>query len=321
MNIKIYLSLLLLAIICSPFLKIELEKDKLLLKIEEDSLKIYALNEGELQQYLTSRQELSNSKIKFVSADTAFLEEGHLYWGPATASIRKRVIELREESILFNKMMTAIEEEDYPYRILSQTMPHAYGSFSPMQGELRFHTAALDSFFFDATIIEEFAHAYQAGFYDYNHGYCRKEELQAARAYGDPVDFRPLSKSLAGWDRYGRRTAYIESEAKIITFLVQNQAKSISLQAIADTDDYNSAGQARGFLQRYFQRRNCLGILRLERLHAELDLYLDREHFWRYQKRFSRHWKRFAPKSKYCKGKYWHRPEALNALAESSLSD
>lgn len=300
-------------------MKIELQKDKLVLKVEQDSLKIYSLDERELEQYLASPEELPYAKITFTPADTTFLEEGQLHWGPATDQIRKRVLELRAESILFNKMMMAIEDEEYPYRIISEAMPHAYGSFSPMQGELKFHMAALDSFFFDATIIEEFAHAYQAGFYDYNHGYCRKEELQAAKAYGDPIDLRPLSKSLAGWDRYGRRTAYIESEAKIITFLVQNQAKSISLQAIADTDDYNSGGQAKGFLQRYFQRRNCLSILRFQRLYAELDLYLDREHFWRYQKRFSRHWKRFAPKSKYCKGKYWHRPEALNALAEGSL--
>jgi hypothetical protein len=321
MNIRIYLTLLIISIIAFPFVKIDLEKDTMVLQLDEDSLIVNMVPKKDLVQFFRTKTNIDQARVFKIPQDSVFLEDGQLHWGPKTEGIRKRVAELRGESDLFNLMMMEIEDTDFPFRIFAQEMPHAMGSFSPMQGELRFHTSLLDSFFFDATIIEEFTHAYQAGFYDYGHGYCRKEALQAAKAYGDPIDTKALTKSLAAWDRYGRRTAYIESEAKIISFLVQNQAKSISLQAIADTDDYNSGGQARGFLQRYFQRRNCLSILRPQRLDGQLDFYLDREHFWRYQKRFSRHWKRFDPNCKYAKGKYWHRPEALNALAEKFLEE
>jgi hypothetical protein len=169
-------------------------------------------------------------------------------------------------------------------------------------------------FLFDATIIEEFVHAYQATFYGYTHGNCLKRDFQFAQLYGDATDHQKLEKRTGNWEKFGRKHAYIESEAKIICYLIQNECNSITLQQIVDTDDYNTGGKARAILFPYLKKRNCLALKRLDRLVEVDDYYIDFDVFMRYQHAFIRHWKKISPGCIYTKGKFRHRPEALQAL-------
>ena len=238
-------------------------------------------------------------------------EDGHFIWGANTESIQKRVFELREESSLFNQLMVHLEQSEYAYQINNTAIEQAYGSYSSKNGTVLFEVKKMENIFFDATIIEEFVHAYQALYYNYTHGKFRAERQRKGLAKG--MDYsKSRINGIQNWKKFGRKTAYIESEAKLLTFLIQHQTCSISLNDIHLTDNYNTGGKGRKMMEGYFARR--AKIKNKEKMGHLGIYYIEAVVFGQYQQNFIRHWKQESGQSNYTKGYFYHKPEAINNI-------
>lgn len=318
---RIYLFVALLSLGYLPFVKLTFFGTDYVNIIRTDKKRVYCttLPNNDANRYLHQFVLLGHTEPNHIldppPKDSLDFSVGSFYWGVGTDSIRQRINTLRQESDIFDKVLAQLEDAEYPFSIISTHLNDATGTFSSLNGELRFSTDKMQGFLFDATIIEEFVHAYQAVFYEYAHGNCLKRDYQFAQRYGDAVDKVKIEKRTGNWEKFGRKHAYIESEAKIICYLIQNQCSSISLQNIADTDDYNSGGKAKSILYSYLKARNCLQLRRVDRLNTLEDYYIEYERFMRYQYAFVKHWRRHVPGCTYTKGLFRHRPEALQALS------
>jgi hypothetical protein len=237
--------------------------------------------------------------------------DGHFIWGANTESIQKRMAELREESSMFNQLILHLEQSEYAYKINNAALEEAYGSYSSKNGLVLFEVNKMESIFFDATIIEEFVHAYQALYYNYTHGKFRAERQRKSLEKG--VDYsKSRIDGILNWNKFGRKTAYIESEAKLLTFLIQHQTCSISLLDIHQMDNYNTGSKGRKIMVKYFARR---AKLKNQEKMGHLGIYyIEATVFSIYQKKFIRHWKQTNGQSSYTKGYFFHKPEAINNI-------
>ncbi len=321
---RIYLVIALLSLGYLPYVKLSLFYTEYvqLIYLNQDSLHC---NTVALSPSLSEKtaslvsQGISSEFPNLVAAeeeDSVCHYDGQIYWLVGTESLRFRTKTLYQESPIFRKMIQRLAQSDYPLRVKVVNMESAIGVFSSFNGELRFSTDKMQDFFFDATLIEEFAHAYQALYYGYGHGLCRSRDYQFAFLYGDSEDPAPrIAYYRDKWERFGRKHAYIESEAKLICYLIQQQSPSIDLRDIALTDEYNSGAKAKAFLLPYLKKRNCLSYLRPgEKLHNLDDYYIDLETFMRYQNAFVKYWRKKQPGCSYAKGRFIHKPEALQTL-------
>lgn len=255
--------------------------------------------------------------LSIISCPNAKMLADGLIWGPHTTLIQQRVDQLRVESPMLDQMLCHLESSEYPFLVVCKNLEEAIGQYLPNRGELQFALNQMNGYFFDAAIIEEFVHAYQGLYYNYTHGRYRSKRHQAAQKNG-LADTKDFKKGMQRWREYGEFHAFIESEAKLITYIIQNQSNSISLQDIVDTDDYNTGGEGRHLIQRYLQRQNRQQKSRqLTKLGILNNNQVDLNTFMRYQNKFIKHWEKKAPKSQYTKGHLKHSPAALNSLTES----
>lgn len=274
--------------------------------LEEGSKTYYIVPENQLNQFEEEQQSIH------ITAALKKDPEGGLQWGENTERIQSRVAVLREESSMFNQILMHLEESEYPYSISNTQLESAYGAYSSKNGAVQFEVEKMQDYFFDATIIEEFIHAYQALYYGYTHGKFRAQRQKKALKQGKDYS-KGRRAGLNSWKKFGRKQAYIESEAKLMTYFIQHQTCSISLQDIVDTDDYNTGGKGRKIIHRYLGRRKCFIRLSRAKKLGHIGLYfVDASTFAAYQQRFISHWRRKAPGSSYTTGYFLHRPEALN---------
>lgn len=281
--------------------------------------KTQTLKEGNTTYYIVPEMELTkfqeDHQTQLITVDallaTSEVVEG-LLWGQNTETIQSRVHQLREESSMFNQILVHLEESGYPYSITNTNRAYAYGSYSSKKGEVQFGVDKMHDFFFDATIIEEFVHAYQALYYNYTHGTFRTELQKKAISQGKDYS-KTRKEGLLNWKKYGRKHAFIESEAKLMTYFIQHQTCTISVQDIVDTDDYNTGGKGRKIIRKYLDKKRCFVTpSSLKRLGHLAYYWIDLPTFALYQQRFMRHWRRKAPGSNYTLGYFHHKPEALN---------
>ncbi|MCP4439422.1 MAG: hypothetical protein GY810_10820 [Aureispira sp.] len=243
-----------------------------------------------------------------------------LVWGPHTHPIQQRVDQLRIESPMLDQMLCHLEHSEYPFLVVCKNLEKAIGQYLPNRGELQFALNQMDGYFFDAAIIEEFVHAYQGLYYNYTHGSYRSNRHKVALKKGNDYS-TDLKKGMQHWKKYGEYNAFIESEAKLITYIIQNQSNSISLQDIVDTDDYNTGGEGRNLIQQYLVKQNDKhSCRRLTKLGVLDNNHIDLKTFMRYQTKFIKHWSKKAPKSQYTKGQLKHAPDALNSISKE-ISD
>ena len=291
-----------------PFLDKNPFKTSNIQVFKEGTKTYYILSENELNQL-----ELQHPSIQIEQGLTRSLDGGGLLWGANTEGIQSRVSELRDESTMFNQILTHLEESEYPYSITNTSLESAYGAYSSKNGAVQFEVAKMHDFFFDATIIEEFVHAYQALYYNYTHGKYRAQQQKKAIRQGKDFSKEQLA-GIQNWKKYGRKHAFIESEAKLITYFIQHQTCSISLQDIVDTDDYNTGGKGRKVVLKYLskvKKRRCTHHDKLGHLEH---YFIDLPTFALYQQGFLKHWRRKAPNSNYTIGYFYHKPDALNNL-------
>lgn len=306
---KVYIFAGLIGLLLAPYLK---QNPFLLNKIQvlkEGSKTYYIVPELELAEF---QQDYTQFTIEPILDQTT--KEPGLQWGQNTDRIQSRVSELRQESSMFNQILTHLEESEYPYAITNTRIKDAYGTYSSKSGTISFGVDQMQDFFFDATIIEEFAHAYQALYYNYTHGRYRAKRQKESLTQGKDYS-KARKKGLLNWKKFGQKYAFIESEAKLITYFVQHQTCGISIQDIVDTDDYNTGGKGRKIIHRYLKKNaighSCSSIKRL----GHLAFYsIDLPTFALYQQRFIQHWRRKAPRSNYTLGYFYHKPDALNNL-------
>jgi hypothetical protein len=287
-----------------------------------DLNKIQVLSEGSKTYYIVPELDLvefQENHLQFTIEPilNQITAEQGLLWGQNTDLIQTRVSELRQESSMFNQILTHLEESEYPYSVTNTKIKDAYGTYSSKSGRITFGVDQMHDFLFDATIIEEFAHAYQALYYNYTHGRYRatrqKESLPEGKDYS-----KARKKGLLNWKKFGQKHAFIESEAKLMTYFIQHQTCGISIQDIVDTDDYNTGGKGRKIIQRYL-KKNALhhSSTSIKRL-GHLAFYsIDLPTFTLYQQRFIQHWRRKAPGSNYTLGYFYHKPDALNNVYQS----
>lgn len=319
MNSKIYYVVALVALGYLPFLKFSpfsLHAVSVL-KLSPDGISYSTISEAEYTHRFQANESAASPIPKRKDSDSTYLIEGIFRWGAGTDSIRQRVKQLRAESSIFNKVFSELEHSEYPFYVHNKHLEQSIGEFSSLNGELRFSVDKMKDYFFDAAVIEEFVHAYQASFYDYAHGQFKKRDYLFALKDGDNNQRlrRRLELGFLRWEQFGTKQAYIESEAKIITYLIQNQAQSISIKDLISTDEYNAGAAARAYILPYLNKRNCTRYRRTSKMTIIDDFYIDYETFMRYQNAFIRHWKWEAPGSSYTRGKFRHRPEALQALS------
>ena len=138
----------------------------------------------------------------------------------------------------------------------------------------------------------------------------QKESLSQGKDYS-----KARKKGLLNWKKFGQKNAFIESEAKLMTYFIQHQTCGISIQDIIDTDDYNTGGKGRRIIHKYLKRNSldhgCSSVKRLGHLAF---YWVDLPTFALYQQRFLQHWRRKAPGSSYTTGYFYHKPDALNNL-------
>lgn len=306
---KVYIFAGLVGLLLAPYLK----QNPFLLN------KTQVLKEGSKTYYIISELEwvkFQEHQVPFVIEpilDQPIKEQG-LLWGKDTERIQTRVYELRQESSMFNQILTHLEESEYPYSINNKQIKDAYGTYSSTSGSINFGLDQMHDFFFDATIIEEFAHAYQALYYNYTHGRYRatrqKESLTQGKDYS-----RTRNKGLLNWKKFGQKNAFIESEAKLMTYFIQHQTCGISIQDIVDTDDYNTGGKGRKIIHRYLKKKALYQKgSSIKRLGHLAFYWIDLPTFTAYQQRFIQHWRRKAPNSSYTSGYFYHKPDALNNI-------
>jgi hypothetical protein len=283
--------------------------------------KVQVFKDGNTTYSIISEQELpkfvSSQKIISINAKTISTSKiGELQWGKNTEAIQARVLELREESSMFNQILTHLEQSEYPYSINNTVLESAYGAYSSKNGAVSFEVPKMQDFFFDATIIEEFVHAYQALYYNYTHGKFRAERQRKALKQGK--DYSIARKAgLTNWKKFGRKQAFIESEAKLITYFVQHQTCSITIEDIIETDNYNTGGKGRKVLDKYLNRHKCFRSNSNKKIGHLSCYFVDLPTFCLYQQRFIKHWRYKAPKSSYTLGYFSHRPDALNNIYKS----
>jgi len=242
-------------------------------------------------------------------------KETGLHWGKDTEVIQRRVNELREESSLFNQILKHLEQSEYPYSISNNELESAYGSYSSKSGAVQFEVSKMDKYFFDATIIEEFVHAYQALYYNYTHGKFRAEREKRAIKEGKDYS-KERKKGLRNWKKFGRKHAFIESEAKLITYFIQHQTCSITLEDIDKTDDYNTGGKGRKVINKYLERLKCFKCKTNQKLGHLSSYFIDLSTFAVYQQYYVKHWRKRIPNSIYSTGYFHHKPDALNNIYE-----
>jgi len=301
---KLYFIIAVIGLNIIPFL----EKHPLNLKrtsiIKDDKRTYYIIPQAELEEVKKQAPHLS---IRINTDESA----GGLKWGKNTTKIKSRVKELREESSMFNQILSHLESSNYPYLIENVVLQNAYGAFSSNKGEMMFQVDKMQDYFFDATIIEEFVHAYQALYYNYTHAKLRNKRKRQALKKGQHID-AGTKAGLINWKKFGNKPAFIESEAKLMTYLIQHQTCSISMEDIVATDLYNTGGKGQAILNRYFKKRNKR--IRSKRLGHLQHHFVDIHTFVAYQKRFIRHWRQKDTDDYYTKGFFPHRPDALNNI-------
>lgn len=303
---KFYFILAAIGIYTIPFL----EKNPFNLKnirvVKEENKTYYIVPQHQLPDL-----EYEHPTISISIAESNGNAEGGLRWGKNTDRIKDRVIQLREESSMFNQILIHLEKSNYPYAIENKALSNAYGAFSSNKGEMLFQVDKMDDYFFDATIIEEFVHAYQALYYNYTHAKLRSQRRRQAIKRG--IDYAAeTSAGMINWKKYGNKYAFIESEAKLMTYLIQHQTCSIDMKDIVATDYYNTGGKGRVILKRYFQKRKCIRLRKPQRLGHMSQHFVDIHTFALYQQKFIKHWRKKDGDSIYTKGYYYHRPDALN---------
>lgn len=306
---KVYIFAGLIGLLLAPYLK----QNPFLLN------KIQVLKEGSKTYYIVPELELA----EFQEHHTQFTIEPilgepitsqGLQWGQNTARIQTRVAELRQESSMFNQILIHLEESEYPYAVTNTRIKDAYGTYSSKSGTISFGLDQMHDFFFDATIIEEFAHAYQALYYNYTHGRYRAKRQKESLAQGKDYS-KARKKGLLNWKKFGQKHAFIESEAKLMTYFIQHQTCGISMQDIVDTDDYNTGGKGRKIIHRYLKKSLLYQKEPSGKRLGHLAFYwIDLPTFVLYQQRFLQHWRRKAPGSNYTVGYFYHKPDALNNL-------
>lgn len=306
---KVYLFAGLIGLLLAPYLK----QNPFLLN------KIQVLKEGSKTYYIIPELKLA----EFQEGHTQFAIEPilgqpikgqGLQWGQNTARIQTRVSELRQESSMFNQILTHLEESEYSYSITNIQIKDAYGTYSSKSGTISFGVDQMHDFFFDATIIEEFAHAYQALYYNYTHGRYRAKRQKESLALGKDYS-KARKKGLLNWKKFGQKHAFIESEAKLMTYFIQHQTCGVSIQDIVDTDDYNTGGKGRKIIHRYLKKSALYQKeSSIKRLGHLAFYWIDLPTFALYQQRFIQHWRRKAPGSNYTLGYFYHKPDALNNL-------
>ncbi len=260
-----------------------------------------------------STPEISEVKAFPLSGNQIKKKTARLTWGKDTEVIQSRVKELREESSLFNQILNHLEQSEYPYSISNKQLEAAYGAYSSKNGSVQFEISKTDKYIFDATIIEEFVHAYQALYYNYTHGKYRAERQRKAVKLGKDYS-KERKEGLRNWNKYGRKHAFIESEAKLITYFIQHQTCTITLKEVYETDDYNTGGKGRKIMDKYLGRHKCFQFSSNKKLGHIGFYYVDVATFALYQQRFIQHWKRKTGKSSYTTGYFYHKPEALNNI-------
>lgn len=306
---KVYIFAGLIGLLLAPYLNQNpflLNKTKVL---KEGSKTYYIIPELEFAEFQENHPQFSINPI----FDQPNKEQG-LLWGQNTERIQRRVSELRQESSMFNQILTHLEESEYLYSVSNTEIKDAYGTYSSKSGRVNFGVDQMHDFCFDATIIEEFAHAYQALYYNYTHGRYRakrqKEGLPQGRDYS-----KSRKKGLLNWKKFGQKHAFIESEAKLMTYFIQHQTCGISIQDIVDTDDYNTGGKGRKIIHRYLKRNKFYqDRTSVKRLGHLAFYWIDLPTFVLYQQRFIQHWRRKSPNSNYTLGYFHHKPDALNNI-------
>ncbi|WP_052597976.1 hypothetical protein [Aureispira sp. CCB-QB1] len=278
--------------------------------LKEGSTTYYIIPELELNTF----QENSSHLFTIEPVLEASSQKQSFQWGKNTERIQTRVAELRQESSMFNQILTHLEESEYPYSINNTPVKDAYGTYSSKNGTLKFGVDQMHDFFFDATIIEEFAHAYQALYYNYTHGRYRAKREQESLQQGKDYS-KARKKGLLNWKKFGQKHAFIESEAKLMTYFIQHQTCGISVQDIIDTDDYNTGGKGRKIIHRYLKRNTLYSNGTTTKRLGHLAFYwIDLPTFALYQQQFVQHWRRKAPGSSYTIGYFYHKPDALNNI-------
>lgn len=307
---KVYIFAGLIGLLLAPYLKQNPFNWRNAQVLKEGSTTYYIISESELAKFQEKYTQLFTIEPLFEQS----IKEQGLQWGKNTERIQTRVHELRQESSMFNQILTHLEESEYPYSINNASIKDAYGTYSSKNGAIKFGIDQMHDFFFDATIIEEFAHAYQALYYNYTHGLYRanrhKESLKQGKDYS-----KARKKGLVNWKKFGQKHAFIESEAKLMTYFIQHQTCGISIQDIIDTDDYNTGGKGRKIIHRYLKKNAFYSTDRSIKRLGHLTFYwIDLPTFASYQQRFIQHWRKKAPNSSYTTGYFYHRPDALNNI-------
>jgi hypothetical protein len=317
MNSKVYFYVLFLAMLYLSVTKFDNFFNSVsIVRLINNELSYESISQEQFEQQFGPVLKKKKKRIAEPFTDSIFLKEGVFHWAVGTESIKERVLSLRRESPIFDRVFQALESSEYPFFIRSVKLEESIGEYSSLYGELRFNTEKMKDFLFDAAVIEEFVHAYQACYYEYGHGQRKKKDyLFALKDVQNETRFkRKLEMGFINWRRFGAKQAFIESEAKLITYLVQNEAASVSVKSILATDMYNSGGSAAFYILPYLNKRNCTKVKRKEKLKGLDDFYVDLDAFMRYQHSFIRHWNFQAPNCSYTKGKLRHRPEGLQAL-------
>lgn len=253
---------------------------------------------------------LTNPRILEL-ADSCLVED-EIIWGLNTENIRERVRELCEESSMFNQIYIHLSKSNLPFSIISKQLESVGGMYSSKNGLVILDESKYSKHIFDATIIEEFVHAYQSLFYNYSHGILKHREIIRHKKNNTSA----VNEGLKNWMKYGRKTAFIESEAKLLTFFIQHQTCSISLDDIYKVDNLNTGGKGRRLITRYLERKVKQRYRRQKMGHLNEFNQIEINVFSNYQKLFINHWIRERGPSSYTKGYFFHKPEALNKVYE-----
>jgi hypothetical protein len=316
---RIYQIFLLLAIAISPYLNFSafLPPAIFQVKIENDKISFESVSDENFIQRFGFNSTSISENVQ-TDSDSIIVADGSIFWCTGTESLRERLMELCTESNFFDKIVQILINSEYPFTVKSVPLDKAVAEFSSLYGELRFDIPKMQDFLFDAALIEEFVHAYQASYYGYNHGQCRKKDrIFSMKDMENEAHFRnKMELGFLNWRRFGAKFAYIESEAKLITYLVQHQAASVPINNISATDTYNSGAAAKYFIVPHLKKRNCQKFKRTQKLNELDDYYVELEAFMAYQHAFVRHWRLKDPGSVYTRGKLRHRPEALQTLTK-----
>lgn len=260
--------------------------------------------------------ELCSSLLPTVpSAHPSPEQSEELIWGLETDFIRKRVLELCDESSLFHQIHEHLASSVFPFSVIIKDLDEYGGQYLSKNGMVILNQQKMPTYLTDAAIIEEFVHAYQSLYYNYSHGLWRHKQL-ASKSERLQQKRDAIRLGMKNWLKFGDKSVYIEAEAKLLTFFIQHQTCSIPLEAISKTDKLNTGGKGSRLVKRYLQRK--IKLKKGKYGHLKESNQLDAKLFSNYQKLLMEHWrKRASGPSPYTRGYFFHKPEALNNVYEN----